>query len=36
NDPAVKALGAQVGDVIKIARTDATGNYDSYRVVIAK
>ena len=36
NDPAVKALGAKVGDVVKIARTDATGSYDAYRIVIAK
>ena len=33
-DPAVKALGAQPGDVIRIKRDDGTGKYNDYKVVI--
>jgi len=36
NDPAVKALEAKPGDVIKIEREDATGKYNVYRVVVPK
>ena len=34
NDPQAKALGAKVGDVLRIARKDATGDNVYYRVVI--
>lgn len=33
NDPAVQALNAKVGDVIKISRAEETGKWISYRVV---
>ncbi|MBI5227431.1 DNA-directed RNA polymerase subunit H [Candidatus Micrarchaeota archaeon] len=33
-DPAVLALKAQAGDVIKIERNDGTSKYTAYRVVI--
>ncbi len=36
NDPEVKALNAQPGDIIKIEREDATGKYYAYRVVVPK
>lgn len=36
NDPAVKALGAKPGDVIRIYREDATGKYVAYRYVLPK
>lgn len=36
NDPAVEALGAEVGDVIKVEREDKTGKYVAYKVVIGK
>jgi DNA-directed RNA polymerase subunit H len=36
NDPAVKTLEAEPGDVIKIEREDATGKYNVYRVVVPK
>ncbi len=35
-DPEVEALGAEVGDVIKIQREDKTGKYLTYKVVIGK
>ena len=34
SDPAVKALDAKVGDLIKIDREDETGKYTYYRIVI--
>jgi DNA-directed RNA polymerase subunit H len=34
NDPQTKALGAKVGDVLRIARKDTTGENVYYRVVI--
>ena len=34
NDPQAKALGAKVGDVLKMARKDTTGENVYYRVVI--
>lgn len=36
NDPAVVALKANLGDVIKIERDDGTGKYTAYRVVSKK
>lgn len=33
-DPAVKALEAKAGDVIRIKRDDGTGNYYTYKVVV--
>lgn len=36
NDPAVKALGAKPGDVIKIYREDVPGKYATYRYVLPK
>jgi len=35
-DPAVKALGAKPGDLIKIYREDMTGKYIAYRYVLPK
>jgi len=35
DDPASKALGAEVGDVIEIERNDATGPYKHYRLIVA-
>ena len=34
SDPAAKALKAKAGDVIKIYRKDATGEYLYYRLVV--
>ncbi len=34
NDPAAAALGAKEGEVLEIARTDPTGEYNYYRRVI--
>lgn len=34
SDPAVAALKAQVGDLIKIKRNDGTGDYLAYRIVV--
>ncbi len=36
NDPAVKALGAKPGDVIKIYRNDLPGKYIAYRYVLPR
>lgn len=36
NDPAVVALEAKPGDVIKIERDDGTGKYITYRAVALK
>ncbi len=36
NDPAVVALKANVGDLIKIERDDGTGKYICYRAVFPK
>jgi DNA-directed RNA polymerase subunit H len=36
NDPAVVALGAKPGDIIKIERDDGTGKYIAYRAVAPK
>lgn len=36
NDPAIVALGAEAGDVIKIEREGKTGKYLAYKVVIGK
>ena len=36
SDPAVEALKAKTGDIIKIQRDDGTGKYITYRVVIEK
>ncbi len=36
NDPAVVALEAKPGDVIKIERDDGTGRYTAYRAVAPK
>ena len=33
DDAAVSALGAKVGDVLRIRRKDETGDYDYYRLV---
>ena len=33
-DPVVKAIGAKVGDVLRIHRKDLTGEYYYYRVVV--
>ncbi len=33
-DPAVTALKANVGDIIRIDRDDGTGKYTTYRVVV--
>ncbi|MFH0737859.1 MAG: DNA-directed RNA polymerase subunit RpoH/Rpb5 C-terminal domain-containing protein [Candidatus Micrarchaeota archaeon] len=33
-DPAVFALKAAVGDIVKIERDDGTGKYTTYRVVV--
>lgn len=33
-DPAVKALEAKTGDVIRIQRDDGTGKYYTYKVVV--
>lgn len=33
-DPAVLALKATVGDVLKIDRNDGTGKYTTYRIVV--
>jgi len=33
-DPAVVALGAKAGDLIKIHRKDLTATYDYYRLVV--
>ncbi len=33
-DPVIKAIGAKVGDVIRIHRKDLTGEYYYYRVVV--
>ena len=33
-DPAVTALKAEVGNILKIERDDGTGKYTTYRVVI--
>ncbi|MEM4367318.1 MAG: DNA-directed RNA polymerase subunit RpoH/Rpb5 C-terminal domain-containing protein [Candidatus Anstonellales archaeon] len=33
-DPAAKALGAKVGDIIEIKRKDPTGSYVYYRIVV--
>jgi DNA-directed RNA polymerase subunit H len=33
-DPAVKALGAKAGDVIRIQRDDGTGKHYAYKVVV--
>lgn len=34
SDPAVAALSAEVGNLIKIQRDDGTGKYVTYRIVI--
>jgi len=34
DDPAVSALGAKEGDVLRIKRKDETGEYDYYRIVV--
>jgi DNA-directed RNA polymerase subunit H len=34
DDPAAVALGASVGDVIKVERVEPTGKYTAYRVVV--
>ncbi len=34
NDPAVIALGAKPGDVIKIEREEITGRYNCYKIVV--
>ena len=34
DDAAVSALGAKVGDVLRIRRKDETGEYDYYRLVV--
>ena len=36
NDPAVIALKAEPGDIIKIERDDGTGKYNAYKAVSAK
>ncbi|MEM2909309.1 MAG: DNA-directed RNA polymerase subunit RpoH/Rpb5 C-terminal domain-containing protein [Candidatus Bilamarchaeaceae archaeon] len=36
SDPAVRALGAKIGDVIQIERNDTSGKYYAYRVVVEK
>lgn len=33
-DPAVKALNAEVGDVIRIRRSGETGEYLAYKIVV--
>jgi DNA-directed RNA polymerase subunit H len=33
-DPAVKALEAKPGDVVRIQRDDGTGKYYAYKVVV--
>lgn len=34
DDPAVSALGAKEGDMLRIRRKDETGEYDYYRIVV--
>ena len=34
-DPAVQSLKANVGDIIAINRTDLTGNYIAYKIVVS-
>lgn len=35
DDPEAKAIGAKAGDIVEIDRTDLTGEYKHYRLVVA-